>query len=275
MSLAARALFVIERSLDDQLTLEEIARRCGVSRFHLAHAFGRATGMSPMAYARARRLSGAALALIAGAPDILGLALDSGYASHEAFSRAFKAQFGKTPEEARQSRRVEALVEPLAPTETTPMRLNTPDFRHAGELKFVGLKSRVPFEKNQTIAEQWRRFMSDAYSAIGRKLDEPPVGVTTAVTDDGFDYICAAGVSSFADIPPGCEKLTLAPADYAIFLHAANVTRIGETYRAIWNEWFPNSDRKPAEAPSLERYPRFDPRTGEGGVEIWAPLRAR
>ena len=50
--------------------------------------------MSPMAYVRARRLSDAARALIAGAPDILRLALDSGYASHEAFSRAFKSQFG-------------------------------------------------------------------------------------------------------------------------------------------------------------------------------------
>jgi AraC family transcriptional regulator len=37
------------------------------------------------------------------APDILSLALDTGYGSHEAFSRAFRAQFGTTPETIRKT----------------------------------------------------------------------------------------------------------------------------------------------------------------------------
>jgi len=41
MSLANKALFVIERSLNEDLNLDEIAARCGVSRFHLCAAFGR------------------------------------------------------------------------------------------------------------------------------------------------------------------------------------------------------------------------------------------
>jgi AraC-like DNA-binding protein len=67
---------------------------CDVSRFHLAHAFGKSTGLSVTEYLRCRRLTQAAYALAAGANDILSVALDSGYASHEA-SRAFKAQFGE------------------------------------------------------------------------------------------------------------------------------------------------------------------------------------
>ena len=97
MSLANKTLFVIERSLNEDLGLDEISSRCGVTRFHLAHAFGRAFGMSAIAYVRGRRLTEAARALQAGAPNILHLALDSGYGSHEAFSRAFKTQFGLTP----------------------------------------------------------------------------------------------------------------------------------------------------------------------------------
>jgi AraC family transcriptional regulator len=96
--LAANVLWAIERNLDRPLTLAELAAACGVSHFHLAHAFGRATGYSVMHYVRARRLTEAARALAAGdAPDILRLALDCGYGSHEAFSRAFRAQFGTTP----------------------------------------------------------------------------------------------------------------------------------------------------------------------------------
>ena len=62
-----------------------------------------------MEYLRGRRLTEAAYALAAGADDILSVALDSCYASHEAFSRAFKAHFGRTPEEVRKSESIEGL----------------------------------------------------------------------------------------------------------------------------------------------------------------------
>jgi AraC family transcriptional regulator len=38
MSVTDKALFVIERNLDRDLSLAEIAKACDVSRFHLAHA---------------------------------------------------------------------------------------------------------------------------------------------------------------------------------------------------------------------------------------------
>jgi AraC family transcriptional regulator len=54
-----------------------------------------------MHYARGRRLSEAARALAAGAPNILEVALAAGYGSHEAFTRAFRRQFGVPPEALR------------------------------------------------------------------------------------------------------------------------------------------------------------------------------
>ncbi len=73
----------------------------GVSRFHMVRAFAAATGLSVMRYVRARRLSEAARALADGAPDILALALEADYGSHEAFTRAFRDHFGVTPEAVR------------------------------------------------------------------------------------------------------------------------------------------------------------------------------
>src|SRR5277367_2344185 len=110
MSLTNKALFVIERNLNRDLSLAEIAQNCSVSRFTLAHAFGEATGRSVMDYVRARRLTEAAYAHAAGASDILDVALDSGYASHEAFTRAFRAQFGTTPDEVRRRESVAGLA---------------------------------------------------------------------------------------------------------------------------------------------------------------------
>ena len=276
MSLANKALFVIERSLDEDLDLDEIAARCGVSRFHLAHVFGVALGVPVMAYVRGRRLTEAARVLAEGAPNILHVALDSGYSSHEAFSRAFKAQFGMNPETARRTLPVQGWTEPLPRLESKMSALKDPEIRREGELLFVGMKARVPYARMMAEATaQWRRFMAGPYEEIGRKLPGPPTGIEMAHDEEGCDYVTGARVSGFAAVPPGCEKLTVAPAEYAVFLHEGNVASVGETFRAIFDEWLPASGRKPAAAPGLETYTdRFDPRTGEGGMKLWIPLHA-
>src|SRR5919201_3347576 len=107
MNPAQKALWYVEGHLSDALTLDEIASVAGVSRFHMVRAFAAATGFSVMRYVRARRLTKAAQALAAGAPDILSLALDADYGSHEAFTRAFRDHFGVTPEAVRACARLD------------------------------------------------------------------------------------------------------------------------------------------------------------------------
>src|SRR2546421_1627370 len=101
MNPAQKALWYIESHLAGALTLDEIAAIGGVSRFHMVRAFAAATGFPVMRYVRARRLSEAARALRHGAPDILSLALDADYGSHEAFTREFRDHFGITTEAVR------------------------------------------------------------------------------------------------------------------------------------------------------------------------------
>src|ERR1700676_91105 len=102
MNAIAKALWFIESHFTSEITLEDLAKAGGVSRFHMTRAFGAATGRSIMRYVRGRRLSEAAKALSKGAPDILSVALDAGYGSHEAFTRAFRDEFGITPDAVRQ-----------------------------------------------------------------------------------------------------------------------------------------------------------------------------
>jgi len=105
----AKALWYIEGNFTREMALDDIANAAGVSRFHLTRAFGEAVAMSVMRYVRARRLSEAARSLALGAPDILTVALDAGYGSHEAFTRAFRDQFGVTPDQVRVDGRIETL----------------------------------------------------------------------------------------------------------------------------------------------------------------------
>ena len=104
MESVRKALWFMEGRFGGEVSLDELSQAAGISRYHFAHVFARATGQSAMRYMRGRRLSEAARVLAIGGPDILSVALDFGYGSHEAFTRAFRDQFGLTPESVRAQR---------------------------------------------------------------------------------------------------------------------------------------------------------------------------
>ena len=101
MDTVGKAIWFIETHFSGDISLDDVAKAAGVSRFCVVRAFSFATGRSVMGYVRGRRLTEAARSLANGAPDILTVALDAGYGSHEAFTRAFRDQFGLTPETVR------------------------------------------------------------------------------------------------------------------------------------------------------------------------------
>ncbi len=275
MSLPDKALWIIERNSTQPLTLDGIAEACGVSRSHLAHAFGTAMGMSVMQYVRARRLSATARALAAGAPNILSIALDAGYGSHEAFTRAFRERFQQTPESVRERRTVDGLdlVDPLELRPRADVRLDPPRIIDEEALRVVGLAERCSFDTTITIPAQWQRFM-ECYHAIPNKREQIPIGVNYGEDDDGqFQYMCGAEVHRFGERPRGLVELEIQPRQYAVFEHRGHVSTIYETYRTIWDEAMPATGRSVADAPVIERHnPTFDPRTGEGGLTLWIPL---
>jgi AraC family transcriptional regulator len=275
MSVADRALWVIERNSSRALSLCEIAEACGVSRSHLAAAFGTASGQSVMKYLRARRLSAAAQALAAGATDILTVALESGYASHEAFTRAFRDQFGVTPEVLRERGTLEGLasVSPIEFKLPAHVRVASPRIATESALRLVGLAEPHSFDETAKIPAQWQRFM-EFYGAIDHKRAEIPVGVAQPADDDGrFTYTCAVEVSRFGAHPKALTTIEIPARTYAVFDHPAHVSTIYATYTAIWNEALPATGRALADSPVLERHnPTFDPRTGEGGLTLWIPL---
>lgn len=276
MTVADRALWIIERNLARSLSLEEIAAACGVSRSHLAYAFGTSTGLPVMKYLRGRRLSEAARTLVRGAPDILTVALDTGYGSHEAFTRAFKEQFATTPEAIRERGSLEGvmLVDPLAWKAAENTVVGAPQIETEDALTIVGLSELCSFDSVVKIPGLWQRFMSQYYAAIPAKADDIPVGVSQASGDEGgFQYMCGAQVARVNGKPKELVTLELPARPYAVFEHRDHISKLTETYRKIWNDLLPALGRVVADAPILERFnQRFDTRTGEGGLQLWIPL---
>src|SRR3954447_18027662 len=170
MNPAQKALWYIESHLAQPLTLDEVAAIAGVSRFHLVRAFAAATGFSVMRYVRARRLSEAARALANGAPNILSVALDADYGSHEAFTRAFRDRFGVTPEAVRGSAHLDnlQLQEPVIMDSTVVDNLKAPRFEVSNPVLIAGLGERYTWESSAAIPRQWQRFLQSVQNFPGR-----------------------------------------------------------------------------------------------------------
>lgn len=157
----------IDRHLDTPLCLEELAEIAHLSRFHFERVFGNYAGETPLARVRRLRLMKARIALEHGrARSLLSLALDSGYTSAEAFSRAFRCQHGLSPSEVR-----------FTPVRTPPIRIEHLEtqavqfLRHEGgpaadlaefdELRAYALLADIPRERRKGWCIQWEGTLAD------------------------------------------------------------------------------------------------------------------
>jgi AraC family transcriptional regulator len=277
MNPSEKALWFIENHFAQPITLDEIASVAGVSRYHMSRVFAIATGHSIMHYVRGRRLSEAARGLAHGAPDILAIALDAGYNSHEAFTRAFRDQFGLTPEAVRASGRLNIkLVEPIKMDETLLTHLDPPRMINGRTLLIAGLSERYSSETCAAIPAQWQRFTPHLGNIPGQ-IGQTTYGVVCNGDDAGnTEYICGVEVSEFSRLPSEFTRLRVPEQTYAVFSHRDHISTIRRAWFTIWNQWFPESGHQVAEGPALELYGReFQPGTGFGGFEIWVPVKTR
>jgi AraC-like DNA-binding protein len=95
-----RARAFIHDHRDAPLTLDAIAGRAALSRFHLSRSFAEVHGLPPLAYHRRLRLEGAARLLRDGSTSPTELSERLGYGSLSAFTRAFRQAYGVPPSRA-------------------------------------------------------------------------------------------------------------------------------------------------------------------------------
>ena len=95
---------------DEELTLRDLARKLGYSEFHMTRKFREITGMGFRDYLQGRKLAFALKEVRDSEKSMLDIALDYGFSSNEAFTRAFKRSYGVTPSQYRKSPRPLAII---------------------------------------------------------------------------------------------------------------------------------------------------------------------
>ncbi|HEV8068165.1 MAG TPA: AraC family transcriptional regulator [Planctomycetaceae bacterium] len=98
-----RAIKYARRNPGKNVLLSNLAAEIGQSAFHAHRTLRAVLGEAPKQFTLRLRVDRAAAALISSRESILGIALDCGFESHEAFCRAFRRRFRMSPSAYRKS----------------------------------------------------------------------------------------------------------------------------------------------------------------------------
>ena len=101
---AQRAKDLLMSSLDGQISLDDLAQECGLSRSHFARAFKKSIGMPPHRWLMERRLERARELLSSSKLSLAEIADLCGFADQSHFTRSFSAATGIVPSEWRRLR---------------------------------------------------------------------------------------------------------------------------------------------------------------------------
>jgi AraC family transcriptional regulator len=277
-----QTLGYIERRLDQQVDVAELARIAATSEYHLRRMFSALAGMPLSEYIRRRRLTVAGAEVLAGRESLLEIAVRYGYGSGAAFARAFRAMHGVGPGQAR--RTGAALVSQprltfrLTVEGSSSMRyrvVDRPDF------SVVGPKARVPLVHtgpNQAIIDFVRGIDPQVLERLEKLSDQEPQGIV-AVCDDldpsraeGTELDYYHGVITSAAAPDGTAVLPVPAGTWAVFTTSGPAPQaIQELWRDVFTEWFPSNPYRSRPGPEILRA-RLSADGTEADAELWLPV---
>jgi AraC family transcriptional regulator len=262
-------------------TLSGLAALAGYSPYHFARIFAASESVPPMEYVRRRRMAAAAVR-IASEPglDLIVLALDCGFESQEAFTRAFKRMYGVPPGKFRQAIATSqsSTGEVAMTPDSTPlalMLLDAPVTRERATL--VGFKTQIVNSDNAHIPGIWGQLFQNA-GKPGQK-GWASIGVCWAEgdADTCVNYMAAFEWDPAFPIPAPFDRLDLAPQTYRVFRLTMNGGPVNAQMQAaakeIWGKRIPEAGWRLAKVPDLEVYSEdFRPDLAGVTVDFYVPV---
>lgn len=274
----------IETHLMEPIELSDVAKAAALSPYHFARSFRALTGETVMGYVRRRRLTQAAERLSQDDVRVLELALDVGFESQEAFTRAFKRQFHVTPGQwVREGHTLTGEARLKLDLSYLKHRKEhvtmEPTFKETEEIKVIGMMSIFSDETKKGIPDLWDAF-APRMGEIIQRIDGVTYGVCfPAETQEGeFEYMAAIAVENFDEIPEGMVGRTVPAHKYAVFTHKTGDDTLHndlqKSVQYIWGVWLPKSGFEHAKVPDFEYYDhRMDPFTGKGEFDLYLPIK--
>ncbi|GIN87195.1 AraC family transcriptional regulator [Heyndrickxia sporothermodurans] len=250
----------LESRMNQEVTLEELSSKAAFSKYHFTRIFKALTKETVYEYVRKRRLTLAAKELIESDTPLIQLAFKFGYASQEAFSRAFKSYMGTSPLSYRKKGAhynnlyKEVLSEEILQTRKRPIRYATSIIEMSGFcIGGIPLAMNV---NNHTISKHWNKFYDELIKYSIDPNTTKCFGYESLDEDNKPLYIAAIEVDSLEDLPNSCwVGKYIPPHKYAAVPLDNVIENIPFAIEEIYKNELPALNVKPALNFSLEFYP--------------------
>jgi len=158
--------------------------------------------------------------------------------------------------------------------ETLLTHLEPPRFENSKTLLIAGLGERYSAEKSANMPAQWQRFVP-FLGHIPGQVGQATYGVCCVTATMPAMWSTSAGWRCLiSPVSKELSRVRIPEHRYAVFTHRDHISTIRRVWFSIFDKWLPESGFQVAEAPEFERYgAEFDPRSGNGGFEIWIPIK--
>lgn len=279
---------VIESNLSadsaESVEVDALAARLGTTEYHLRRMFSSLAGMPLSEYVRRRRMTVAAGDVIDG-EDLLSVAVQYGYGSTEAFTRAFRSVHGAAPSEIRrtggplrsqQSLRFRLTIEGSSTMDTTI--IDHPAFA------LIGHAVRVPLiheGENPHIREHIESLPADEHARLKSLSDAEPTGLLQVTADVDPDYregteltyLHGVAVGTPDSAPEDLDVIDVEAGTWAVFTTAGRFPEaLQTTWAATATEWFPSNPWQLRPGPSIVAIIDRAADLSTATTELWLPI---
>jgi AraC family transcriptional regulator len=273
----------IEENLKEEISVLDMAKSVYYSLYHFIRLFQSVTGFSPGAYLQQRRLSEALKELNNTDKKIIEIAIDYQFNSHEAFTRAFKKQFGINPRQIRNgfSHSNLPFVNPINADylyQSEKVRNKPPKVLELPRIILSGISFFLADNSKVTdLSGQWGQFMQEVHTIKNRLQPEKFYQVQYwSETQDlsGLYFFIGVEVSDINEVQPQFVLKIIPGSRYLQFIHKGLANKVGYTYKYIYNQFLPETDYKLTKPFNFEFYGEkcLGPRNPESESEIYIPI---
>lgn len=278
------AIRYIETHLNENIGLKDVARETGYSYYHMTRLFTSSLGEPVGSYIHKRKLYNASRKLLYTHMRVIDIAVETGFESSEAFSRAFKSIYGSSPTVYRKNgqdlvARAKKELDGKSLRHITGNITLDPVIVEMEEVKLAGIRGTTTLTDN-CLPDLWKHYIQlrEKYTLIeadGYSVCETDRAVYNEAGDVAFSVMIGSPTESFASLPDVFVQKTVTEGKYAVFTHRGSLGNLDKTYDYIFGTWLLSGKGELDEREDFEVYrskiTTYD--APENTVEIYIPVK--
>ncbi|MBO9599395.1 MAG: AraC family transcriptional regulator [Cohnella sp.] len=279
------AINAMERTMEEPLDIEKLAKTAYSSPFHFQRMFGMLTGMTVGEYVRKRKLTLAAQELASSSSKVLDIALKYGYDSPESFAKAFRKLHGIPPSDARKPG-VSLKAFPRISFRISLKGDKDMDYRivEKNAFKVIGKgieTTSAEGENSRDIPRFWQEsnrngMVGHLISLVGGADATLGICMDMAMEKGTFTYMIAVENKTGVEAPEGFVVREIPAHTWAVFTSIGPMPHaIQDVWMRVFQEWFPATGYEHAGGPEMESYPEGDVNADDYRCEVWVPIVKR